>query len=139
MVRTSHKPIAKGLNVSPGAAVGVVAFDADTAERWAGEDRDVIMVRPETKPDDVHGMLAAEGIVFNDGEAWGKLDAKQKARVLEVILNTIHGDLLKAYKADLSDDLPADEKTTSITDSNILPLHFFSWYRSCHETQGPLI
>ncbi len=61
-------PIAKGLNVSPGAAVGVVAFDADTAERWAKEDgRQVIMVRPETKPDDVHGMLAANGILTSRG------------------------------------------------------------------------
>ena len=60
--------IAEGLNVSPGAAVGVVAFDADTAERWVREDgKAVIMVRPETKPDDVHGMLAAEGIVTSRG------------------------------------------------------------------------
>jgi pyruvate,orthophosphate dikinase len=64
----SVRPIAKGLNVSPGAAVGVVAFDADTAERWAKEEnRQVIMVRPETKPDDVHGMLAAEGILTSRG------------------------------------------------------------------------
>jgi len=57
-----------GLNVSPGAAVGAVAFDADLAERWAKEDgRDVIMVRPETKPDDVHGMLAANGILTSRG------------------------------------------------------------------------
>ncbi|MBN1378789.1 MAG: pyruvate, phosphate dikinase [Gammaproteobacteria bacterium] len=56
--------VARGLNVSPGAAVGVVALDADLAERWAkGEGKPVIMVRPETKPDDVHGMLAAQGIV----------------------------------------------------------------------------
>ncbi|MCJ7832383.1 MAG: PEP-utilizing enzyme, partial [Actinobacteria bacterium] len=56
--------IATGLNVSPGAAVGVVAFDADLAERWTKEDhKQVIMVRPETKPDDVHGMLAAQGIL----------------------------------------------------------------------------
>ena len=62
------KPIATGLNVSPGAAVGVVAFDADTAERWAKEDgKQVIMVRPETKPDDVHGMLAAQGILTSRG------------------------------------------------------------------------
>ncbi len=62
------KKIASGLNVSPGAAVGMVAFDADTAERWAKEDgRKVIMVRPETKPDDVHGMLAAEGILTSRG------------------------------------------------------------------------
>ncbi|HEX7040228.1 MAG TPA: pyruvate, phosphate dikinase, partial [Trueperaceae bacterium] len=59
--------LASGLNVSPGAAVGDVAFDADTAERWAKEGRDVIMVRPETKPDDVHGMLAARGILTSSG------------------------------------------------------------------------
>ena len=62
------KPIAKGLNVSPGAAVGMVAFDADTAELWAKkEGKAVIMVRPETKPDDVHGMLAARGILTSRG------------------------------------------------------------------------
>ncbi|HET9258683.1 MAG TPA: pyruvate, phosphate dikinase [Acidimicrobiia bacterium] len=60
--------LARGLNVSPGAAVGVIAFDADLAERWAKADgRDVIMVRPETKPDDVHGMLAANGILTSRG------------------------------------------------------------------------
>jgi pyruvate, orthophosphate dikinase len=62
------RKIATGLNVSPGAAVGMVAFDADTAERWAKEEgRPVIMVRPETKPDDVHGMLASEGILTSRG------------------------------------------------------------------------
>ncbi|MFN2187887.1 MAG: pyruvate, phosphate dikinase [Candidatus Promineifilaceae bacterium] len=66
--RKEHDPIAKGLNVSPGAAVGIVAFDADTAERWAKKDgKKVIMVRPETKPDDVHGMLAAQGILTSRG------------------------------------------------------------------------
>jgi len=60
--------LATGLNVSPGAAVGVAAFDADLAERWAKEEgRPTIMVRPETKPDDVHGMLAAEGILTSRG------------------------------------------------------------------------
>ena len=66
VVKTT-KPFGKGLNVSPGAAVGVVAFDADTAERWANEGQKVIMARPETKPDDVHGMLAAEGILTSRG------------------------------------------------------------------------
>ncbi len=62
------KPVARGLNVSPGAAVGVVALDADTAERWSRKDgKDVIMVRMETKPDDVHGMLAAKGILTARG------------------------------------------------------------------------
>jgi pyruvate,orthophosphate dikinase len=60
--------LATGLNVSPGAAVGAVAFDADLAERWArDEGRQVIMVRPETKPDDVHGMLASQGILTSRG------------------------------------------------------------------------
>ncbi|MFZ0548198.1 MAG: pyruvate, phosphate dikinase [Candidatus Promineifilaceae bacterium] len=63
----NNKSIAKGLNVSPGAAVGIVAFDADTAERWAKDGKSVIMVRPETKPDDVHGMLAAKGILTSRG------------------------------------------------------------------------
>lgn len=63
-----NKLLAKGLNVSPGAAVGVVALDADLAELWGKEDgKKVIMVRPETRPDDVHGMLAAQGIVTSRG------------------------------------------------------------------------
>jgi len=60
----------KGVNASPGAAVGQVYFDADTAEKRAKEDKqDVIMVRPFTKPDDVHGMLAARGILTSEGGA----------------------------------------------------------------------
>lgn len=66
--RESGRELASGLNVSPGAACGVVAFDADLAESWAKKDgKKVIMVRPETKPDDVHGMLAAEGILTSKG------------------------------------------------------------------------
>lgn len=61
------EPIARGLDVSPGAAVGRLAFDADTAERWGNEGQAVIMARPETKPDDVHGMLAARGILTSRG------------------------------------------------------------------------
>ena len=60
--------VAVGLNVSPGAAVGQVTFDANTAETWAKEHkRPVIMVRPETTPNDVHGMLAAKGIITSRG------------------------------------------------------------------------
>jgi pyruvate,orthophosphate dikinase len=66
--KSSGTMLASGLNVSPGAAVGIVAFDADLAEKWSKEDgKQVIMVRPETKPDDVHGMLAAEGILTSRG------------------------------------------------------------------------
>jgi len=66
--REMGQMLATGLNVSPGAAVGVVALEADLAESWAkDEGRSVIMVRPETKPDDVHGMLAAKGILTSRG------------------------------------------------------------------------
>jgi pyruvate,orthophosphate dikinase len=61
---------AKGVNASPGAAVGQVYFDADKAEEMAKEHKQaVIMVRPFTKPDDVHGMLAAKGILTSEGGA----------------------------------------------------------------------
>jgi pyruvate,orthophosphate dikinase len=64
------KLYASGVNASPGAAVGQVYFDADTSERMAKEEgHDVIMVRPFTKPDDVHGMLAAKGILTSEGGA----------------------------------------------------------------------
>jgi pyruvate,orthophosphate dikinase len=64
------KLYATGVNASPGAAVGQIYFDADTAEKMAKEHKqDVIMVRPFTKPDDVHGMLAAKGILTSEGGA----------------------------------------------------------------------
>ena len=68
--KKSGKMFATGVNASPGAAVGQIYFDADTAERMAKEGKQkVIMVRPFTKPDDVHGMLAAEGILTSEGGA----------------------------------------------------------------------
>jgi pyruvate, orthophosphate dikinase len=66
--KKAAEKIATGLNVSPGAAVGQIAFTADLAEKWAKEDKkQVIMVRPETGPSDVHGMLAANGILTSKG------------------------------------------------------------------------
>lgn len=68
--REEGRFFAKGVNASPGAAVGQVYFDPDTAERMhRDEGKDVIMVRPFTKPDDVHGMLAAKGILTSEGGA----------------------------------------------------------------------
>jgi pyruvate,orthophosphate dikinase len=62
--------LAKGVNASPGAAVGQIYFDADTAEKMAKEQKqDVIMVRPFTKPDDVHGMIASKGVLTSEGGA----------------------------------------------------------------------
>jgi pyruvate,orthophosphate dikinase len=61
---------ASGVNASPGAAVGQIYFDADLTEKKAKEEgQDTIMVRPFTKPDDVHGMLAAKGILTSEGGA----------------------------------------------------------------------
>jgi len=62
-------PLTKGLNASPGAAVGKVYFDADTAEAKSKEGEPVILVRPLTEPSDVHGMLAAKGILTAEGGA----------------------------------------------------------------------
>ena len=68
--RNTGKFFTHGVNASPGAAVGRVYFDADTAERMSKEQhQDVIMVRPFTRPDDVHGMLAAKGILTSEGGA----------------------------------------------------------------------
>ena len=65
-----NKLLATGVNASPGAAVGRIYLDADTAEAKAKEEgQDVIMVRPFTKPDDVHGMLASKGILTSEGGA----------------------------------------------------------------------
>jgi len=62
------KLLATGVNASPGAAVGRAYFDADLAEAKAKEGP-VVMVRPFTKPDDVHGMIAAKGILTSEGGA----------------------------------------------------------------------
>ena len=94
--RKKARVIGRGLNVSPGAAVGVVAFDADTAERWAREDgKAVIMVRPETRPDDVHGMFAAEGIVTSRGgrTSHAALVARQFGKPAVVGVETLEIDL----------------------------------------------
>lgn len=64
------EPIAVGVNASPGAAVGRIYFDADlVVEMKEKESQDCIMVRPFTKPDDVHGMLSAKGILTSEGGA----------------------------------------------------------------------
>jgi pyruvate, orthophosphate dikinase len=59
--------LAKGLNASPGAAVGTVVFDADTAAEMGEDGEAVILVRRETNPDDLHGMIAAKGILTSHG------------------------------------------------------------------------
>ena len=59
--------LATGAGASPGAASGRVCFDADVAEDLARRGEQVILVRPETKPDDIHGIIAAAGVVTSRG------------------------------------------------------------------------
>ncbi|MBH23463.1 MAG: pyruvate, phosphate dikinase [Myxococcales bacterium] len=61
------EPVATGIPASPGAAVGRIVLDASTAEEWARLDEPVLLVRDETNPDDVHGMLVAQGVLTARG------------------------------------------------------------------------
>jgi pyruvate, orthophosphate dikinase len=79
---SGHPVLARGLGASPGAAVGRVYFTADDAQAAAERGERVVLVRSETSPEDVHGMLAAEGILTARGglvshaavvaRGWGK-------------------------------------------------------------------
>ncbi|MBR1671414.1 MAG: pyruvate, phosphate dikinase [Fretibacterium sp.] len=59
--------IAVGLPASPGAGAGMLVFSADEAEKWARQGKSVILCRPETSPDDIHGLFAANGVVTSRG------------------------------------------------------------------------
>ncbi|MQA97834.1 MAG: pyruvate, phosphate dikinase [Streptosporangiales bacterium] len=63
----SKDQIGKGMNASPGAAVGKAVFDSYTAVKWSRSGEDVILVRRETNPDDLDGMIAARGILTSRG------------------------------------------------------------------------
>src|SRR6266568_974440 len=65
--RSSVTVLAKGLPASPGAATGEVVFDADEAEVLKKKGHDVILVRPETSPEDYHGIVAARAILTARG------------------------------------------------------------------------
>ncbi|HNI08961.1 MAG TPA: pyruvate, phosphate dikinase, partial [Thiobacillaceae bacterium] len=60
-------PVAKGLPASPGAASGIAVFDADRAEKIGRGGEKVILVREETKPEDIHGFFASQGILTSRG------------------------------------------------------------------------
>jgi pyruvate,orthophosphate dikinase len=66
--KESYEVLCKGLNASPGAAAGAIAFDPDTAVEMA-QRGPVILVREETAPDDVHGMIASKGVLTAKGGA----------------------------------------------------------------------
>jgi pyruvate,orthophosphate dikinase len=64
---SATQPIATGLPASPGAAAGKCVFDADLAEKQGNAGEKVILVREETRPEDIHGFFAAEGILTSRG------------------------------------------------------------------------
>mgnify|MGYP003322074931 FL=1 len=63
----ANRFLARGAPASPGAASGMVCFDAAKAAKLAAEGQAVVLVRPETKPDDIHGIIAAVGVVTSRG------------------------------------------------------------------------
>ncbi|MDR3393536.1 MAG: pyruvate, phosphate dikinase [Parasulfuritortus sp.] len=65
--KTKAKPVARGLPASPGAASGIAIFDADRAEKLGRAGEKVILVREETKPEDIHGFFASQGILTSRG------------------------------------------------------------------------
>ena len=65
--KKSLKAIAKGLEASPGAAVGKIVFNADDAEAWVAKGEKVVLVRKETSPEDIGGMHVAQGILTSTG------------------------------------------------------------------------
>ncbi|HEX7223383.1 MAG TPA: pyruvate, phosphate dikinase [Candidatus Limnocylindrales bacterium] len=67
--RAAATAVAKGLNASPGAAVGRAVFTADDAVEWVGRGEKVVLIREETAPDDFHGMAVAQGILTARGGA----------------------------------------------------------------------
>ena len=63
----SRVELGRGMGASPGAAVGKAVFDSETAQAWAARGEDVVLVRRETTPDDLAGMIAAQGILTSRG------------------------------------------------------------------------
>ncbi|MDR0448049.1 MAG: pyruvate, phosphate dikinase [Treponema sp.] len=61
------KPLTKGLNASPGAAAGRIVFTAHEAEEWHGRGEKVLLVRKDTSPEDIGGMVVSQGILTSTG------------------------------------------------------------------------
>src|ERR1700730_5997697 len=88
-------PIAKGVPASPGAASGGAVFDADTAVEWGKAGQAVILVRVETNPNDVHGMVEAKGILTQTGgtDSHAALVARGMGRPCVVGASSINVDV----------------------------------------------
>ena len=87
--------LAEGLPAGPGGASGQIVFTADDAEAWAKEGKQVILVRNETSPEDVHGMHAADAILTAKGgmTSHAALVARGWGKCCVVGCNTLNIDL----------------------------------------------
>jgi pyruvate,orthophosphate dikinase len=115
-------PIGKGVPASPGAATGAAVFDADTAEAWGNEGKAVILVRVETNPNDVHGMIAARGILTSTGgtASHAALVARGMGRPCIVGANAIDVDLRnRQFSANGSTVREGEEITIDGTTGNV--------------------
>jgi len=116
--------LAKGLNASPGAASGKAIFDADRAEQLGKAGTPVVLVRPETSPDDVHGMLVAKGILTARGGATSHAAVVARGLGLPCVAGTegirVHEDerLFRVVGSDMvireGDDLSIDGATGEV-------------------------
>ena len=117
-----EKPIGKGVPASPGAATGAAVFDADTAEVWAKDGKAVILVRVETNPSDVHGMIAARGILTSTGgtASHAALVARGMGRPCIVGANEIEVDLrTREFSSNGTTIRQGDEITVDGTTGNV--------------------
>ena len=117
-----EKPIGKGVPASPGAATGAAVFDADTAEEWGKDGKAVILVRVETNPSDVHGMIAARGILTSTGgtASHAALVARGMGRPCIVGANEIEVDLrARQFSSNGTTISQGDEITVDGTTGNV--------------------
>ena len=91
--------LGRGVPASPGAATGQAVFDPDTAEEWGKEGKAVILVRVETNPNDVHGMIEAKGILTSTGgtASHAALVARGMGRPCIVGANQLHVDVKQKF------------------------------------------
>src|SRR5207237_3676425 len=118
----STKTIRKGVPASPGAATGQAVFDADTAEEWGKQGKAVILVRVETNPNDVHGMIAAKGILTSTGgtASHAALVARGMGRPCIVGANEIDVDLrAREFSSNGTKIKQGDEITIDGTTGNV--------------------
>ena len=87
-----NKPVAKGLPAGPGAACGRIYFNAERAEEAGSRGEKVLLVRVETSPEDLRGMIAAEGILTARGgvSSHAALVARQMGKVCVCGVNELH-------------------------------------------------